>query len=396
MTTRMTDMQQRPSGAKRNYLMRAMYFNQVSMGIYLLLIGAVLPMIRAEYGLSYRLSGLMMGIQSAGYFLAGLAAPLLPRRFGVKKTYLILANLAAAGLGIIILTGNPFLLLCAMLMTGISKGSSGNYNNAIISNLSGNDPAKLNFLQACFAIGACAAPLIAVVCGAAWRTALLTEIGIAAIVLLYSLKIEIGPEAYPLSGDTGRTDFGFFRSRVFWICAIFLSVYMAIEASIMGFLVTYFVDTGMAREGRAQMLSTLLWIALLAGRLACSWLSTRFAPVHMLLVMSIGVAASFVLFIFGGSVPLVLTGSVGLGLFMAGMYGTAIGDVGDMLERYPMSMGMLIVIPGLVSAVTPSLIGILADMWDIRRGMMAIFALIALLLLITAVDLREVKRDGSR
>ena len=41
-----------------------------------------------------------------------------------------------------------------MLMTGISKGSCGNYNNSIVSNLSGNDASKLNFLQACFAIGA--------------------------------------------------------------------------------------------------------------------------------------------------------------------------------------------------------------------------------------------------
>ena len=396
----MADLHRQSAGqlpdAKKNYLMRAMFFNQVSMGIYLLLIGAVLPLIRAEYGLSYRLSGLMMGIQSAGYFLAGLAAPLLPRRFGVKKTYLVLANLAAAGLAVIMLTGNPILLLCAMLMTGISKGSSGNYNNAIVSNLSGNSPSKLNFLQACFAIGACLAPLIAFLCGDDWRKALLAEIAIAAAVLLYSLKIEIGPEAYPISGGGEKADFGFFRSGVFWICALFLSVYMAIEASIMGFLVTYFVDTGMAQEGRAQMLSTLLWIALLAGRLGCSYLSTRFRPVHMLLVMAIGVAVSFVLFIFGGSVPVVIAGSVGLGLFMAGMYGTAIGDVGDMLERYPMSMGMLIVIPGLVSAVTPSLIGFLADMWDIRRGMMAIFALIGLLLLVTGVDLWYAGKKSGR
>ena len=90
------------------YLLRCMYLNQTSMGIYLLLIGAVLPMIRAEYGLTYKLSGIMMGVQSAGYFLAGLAAPLLPGWFGIKKSYLVLANLALAGLGMIMFTGIPF------------------------------------------------------------------------------------------------------------------------------------------------------------------------------------------------------------------------------------------------------------------------------------------------
>ena len=374
---------------QNKYLLRCMYLNQTSMGIYLLLIGAVLPMIRAEYGLSYKLSGVMMGVQSAGYFLAGLAAPLLPGLFGIKKSYLVLANLALAGLVMIMFTGNPFLLLCAMLMTGLSKGSCGNYNNSIVSNLSGNDASKLNFLQACFAIGACIAPLIAFVCGDSWRMAFTAEIAIGIVILLYCLGMKIEDGAYPAPGRGTGMDLGFFRSKVFWICAAFLSCYMAIEACIMGFLVTYYVDTGLVPEGRAQMLSILLWAAVLIGRLACAALSRIFRPVHMLLVMSVGVAVSFILFIFGGSVIPVTIGSVGLGLFMAGMYGTAIGDVGDLLEKYSLSMGMLIVIPGLVSTLMPSLIGILADLWDIRKGMMSIFALIILLLAVTIADLRQ-------
>ena len=374
---------------QNRYLLNCMYLNQTSMGIYLLLIGAVLPLIRAEYGLSYKLSGIMMGVQSCGYFLAGLAAPLLPGLFGIKKTYLALANLAMIGLGMILFTGNPLLLLCAMLLTGLSKGSCGNYNNSIVSNLTGNDASSLNFLQACFAIGACIAPLIALICGASWRMAFLTEIVIGIAILVYCLGMKIGKEAYPVSVSKSGMDFGFFRSKVFWSCAAFLSCYMAIEACIMGFLVTYYVDTGLVSEGRAQMLSILLWAAVLVGRLASSALSRKYRPAHMLLVMSVGVAVSFLLFIFGGSIIPVTVGSVGLGLFMAGMYGTAIGDVGDLLEKYSMSMGMLIVIPGLVSTLMPSLIGILADLWDIRRGMMAIFALIILLLAVTMVNLRQ-------
>ena len=331
---------------QNRYLLNCMYLNQTSMGIYLLLIGAVLPLIRAEYGLSYKLSGIMMGVQSCGYFLAGLAAPLLPGLFGIKKTYLALANLALIGLGLIIFTGNPLLLLFAMLLTGLSKGSCGNYNNSIVSNLTGNDASSLNFLQACFAIGACIAPLIALICGASWRMAFLTEIVIGIAILVYCLGMKIGKDAYPVSVSKSGMDFGFFRSKVFWICAAFLSCYMAIEACIMGFLVTYYVDTGLVSEGRAQMLSILLWAAVLVGRLASSALSRKY-------------------------------------------HGTAIGDVGALLEKYSMSMGMLIVIPGLVSTLMPSLIGILADLWDIRRGMMAIFALIILLLAVTMVNLRQ-------
>ena len=243
---------------QNRYLLNCMYLNQTSMGIYLLLIGAVLPLIRAEYGLSYKLSGIMMGVQSCGYFLAGLAAPLLPGLFGIKKTYLALANLAMIGLGMILFTGNPLLLLCAMLLTGLSKGSCGNYNNSIVSNLTGNDASSLNFLQACFAIGACIAPLIALICGASWRIAFLTEILIGIAILVYCLGMKIGKEAYPVSVSKSGMDFGFFRSKVFWICAAFLSCYMAIEACIMGFLVTYYVDTGLDLPAQLSAVNTCL------------------------------------------------------------------------------------------------------------------------------------------
>ena len=47
---------------------------QVGMGIAMTMIGAVLPQIAGEYGLDYSFSGLMLSVQSAGYFIAGLAA----------------------------------------------------------------------------------------------------------------------------------------------------------------------------------------------------------------------------------------------------------------------------------------------------------------------------------
>lgn len=58
---------------------------QVGMGIAMTMIGAVLPQIAGEYELDYSFSGLMLSVQSAGYFIAGLAAGYLPRYFGCKK-----------------------------------------------------------------------------------------------------------------------------------------------------------------------------------------------------------------------------------------------------------------------------------------------------------------------
>ena len=102
---------------------------QVGMGIAMTMIGAVLPQIAGEYELDYSFSGLMLSVQSAGYFIAGLAAGYLPRYFGARKCYVGLGAMAFIGLWLLMHTSQPFLLLLAMLLTGISKGSGNNFTN---------------------------------------------------------------------------------------------------------------------------------------------------------------------------------------------------------------------------------------------------------------------------
>lgn len=77
---------------------------QVGMGIAMTMIGAVLPQIAGEYGLDYSFSGLMLSVQSAGYFIAGLAAGYLPRYFGARKCYVGLGAMAFIGLWLLMHT----------------------------------------------------------------------------------------------------------------------------------------------------------------------------------------------------------------------------------------------------------------------------------------------------
>lgn len=113
---------------------------QVGMGIAMTMIGAVLPQIAGEYGLDYSFSGLMLSVQSAGYFIAGLAAGYLPRYFGARKCYVGLGAMAFIGLWLLMHTSQPFLLLLAMLLTGISKGSGNNFTNQFTANISQGTP----------------------------------------------------------------------------------------------------------------------------------------------------------------------------------------------------------------------------------------------------------------
>lgn len=373
---------------KHQYLMQDIFIAYLAMGVYLTLIGSVLPAIKAEYQISYQVGGWMMSAQQIGYLVAGIAASLIAGKIGVKVTYLSFGVLAFIGLALMMVTGNPVVLLFAMLLTGLCKGCTANFGNQITSTLSNNDSSLLNLSQAFFAIGTCLAPIITMLCGTSWRTAFAITIAMGVITFLHGLRTEIGPEAFHQESNNGKPDLRFFKKGIFWICCLLLMCYLAFEASVMGWLVTFFVDSGAATETTAQLLATALWVAVLIGRFASAWFATRFRPEHMIVVMTIGVAACFSIMMFSHTLVPMAAATFGLGLFMAGMYGTTLGGSDNLIGQYPMCMGMFIVIPGIGSAITQSAIGTLADQAGIRDGMYFLYILLAILILSTILFLR--------
>lgn len=353
--------------------------NQLGMGVAMTVIGSVLPMMAAEYQLDYQISGILLSVQSVGYLLMGALVGYLPSRMGIKQSYTVLGIAVFAGLAVMMITSNPVLLLIAMFMTGVSKGSNANFCNQFVSNLSRGDTGALNFMQAFFAIGACVAPLIVMVCGASWRMALTIVIIYGLLYTIHGMIVPIGTDAYT-EQEKVRPDYGFLKEELFWLCALMMSAYVAFEASLMGWLVTFFVDTRIVSASTAQILATSLWIALFVGRMLVSKISAFFQPYQMLPVMVIGTAICFTMLLFGHHVILVGMGTIGTGLFMAGLYGTAMGNSGTLMKRYPLCMGMFVVFPGVFSIAALGFIGMLAERFDIHVGMMSLYVLVVLLI----------------
>ena len=378
------------------YLIYDIFIAYLAMGIYLILIGSALPSIKQEYHISYQIGGFMMSAQQIGYLVMGIFVSLIARRIGAKTTYLFFGVLAFVGLALMMVTGNPYVLLFAMLLTGLCKGSTANFGNQIVSTLSNNDASLLNLAQAFFAIGACAAPVIAMVCGASWRLAFGITITVGLVSFFHGLRVTIGPEAFVQETHTGKIDLGFFKTGIFWICCLLLLCYLAFEASLMGWLVTFLVDSGAAGETTAQLLATGLWVAVLAGRLLSAWFATRFQPHQMMIVMTLGVAVCFTMMMCSHTLGWMVVATVGVGLFMAGMYGTTLGGSDNLIGRYPMCMGMFIVIPGIGSAVTQSVIGMIADRIGIRGGMYVLYVLIVLLIAMTALFTAHHRRNREK
>ena len=152
----------------------------------------------------------------------------------------------------------------------------------------------------------------------------------------------------------------------------------------MGWMVTYYTDSGAVGAESAQLLTSLLWITILVGRFGCGALSGRVPPARMILVLCTGIVLFLSILLMSTNLVLMLAGTVGLGLSLSGMYGTTVANAGSVFGEYPLAMGIFVTVTTVGSVITPSIIGGVAAYTGIRAGM-AVLLVPAIIALVLAV-----------
>ena len=89
----------------KKYLITDISLTFLALGIFHLIPGTELPLIRSDYGLTYQFGGFMLSAQSVGVLAGGLLASIPAKLIGAKKTYLIFEMAAISGLVLTVLTG---------------------------------------------------------------------------------------------------------------------------------------------------------------------------------------------------------------------------------------------------------------------------------------------------
>ncbi|WP_125114412.1 MFS transporter [Agathobaculum sp. Marseille-P7918] len=376
-------------GKQKTYVVAELFLVYFALGIGLIMLGSVLPQLREAYALDYKTGGTLLSVQSVGYLAVGLITGTASVKLGLKRAYLLLYALMPVGFLMMLLYGAPLWLIAAMLLTGLAKGAVTDYNNRIMSDYSGGNATPLNLLHAFFAIGACVAPILTLVClqrgSNGWRLAMIAALVLLIAALVFGLFMHIEDER-PAEGyqTPASGGFGFFREHIFWQTTAIGFFYQAVEASMMGWLTTFYIDSGALDASAAQIVTSLLWVALLVGRFSCSLIAAHWKPWQMMLVMCTGIAAFLALLVCATALPLLLIATAGLGLCMSGMYGTSVSNAGDIFSRYPICMGLFVSITGVGGAVAPTVVGLAADHVGIRFGF-AMLLIAAICLLAAAI-----------
>ena len=383
-------------GEREKYVLNCCFFVFAVNGLYGMILGSLLPLISDEYGLNNTVSGALLSAHQVGNLIAGFIAGILPLYLGRKKSVMFLCGFVVVGFTIMILTGNPVLLILAFLFTGLSRGSISNFNNAIVNEVSDSSPAALNILHSVFAVGAILAPILVIgttkIGGdSGWKIAagVIIALGIISILLFFKMEID---DHVKEKGKV-KISYGFLNNKFFWMSAGILFFYLCAEATINGWIVKYFVDANIMTRQYAQMLASLLWMVILAGRLTCAFIGDRVPKSILLMVLSLGTTGFYLLLLATQNVTIITIAIMGLGFFMAGIYPTTISNTGEFIKEYPMSMGVLLMLGGVGGIIMPIITGALADTYGIYAGMSAI--VVAIILMVVCVILNLLMKPSS-
>ena len=388
----------RSIGRDNCYIVANLFYAYFAQGVAVIMLGAVLPALKADYALNYQVGGMLLSVQSIGYAISGLGAGFLPLYFGLKNSFIGMTSGLAIGMGMLLISGNPVWLLIAMALIGINKGSVTNYNNQIISDLAKGNAGPLNLLHAFFAIGACLAPVVVLLCGKAdptgWRLAVLIAavVGALGLLAMTRMKLDNTRSVGKAKEKKVPVSYGFFREKIFWVTILIGFFYQAIEGVIMGWLTSFFVDSGVMTNDFAQVVTSTLWISLLVGRLGCSGLAARFRPYQMILVMAGGQLLFLHALVHSHSFAAMMAATIGLGLSMSGMYGTTVSNAGDLFARYPVCMGFFVLMTSMGAVIAPAIVGIVADAAGMRTGLASVLIAAAALVIMAVYNLLSVRK----
>lgn len=353
-----------------NDLLLKTYFIFLASGAVSTLTGAILPEMQAEYNLSYSLRGLLLSFQQCGNLAAVFLAGFLPYLIGRKKCTILLASGITLGIILYVLSGNPILLIIAFTLTGVGRGTLSNTSNVVVASITGNSTAGLNILHASFAMGALISPLIAALLVGRWKLTSMIFAVIMAISILFIANSSLSNEREKKEKEN---NIAFYRDVDFYLVSFILFFYLCSEASLMGWMVTYFTETGLLSPSYAKVMQSLIWIMILAGRIIIASISPKFKN-KMIIVLALGLILvfSFILMMSFNSKILMVISLLLVGFSMSGIYPTTISTQNPKYNKNTIATGSCMAIATLGGVLWPNVIGVVAEYNTLKTAMFTI------------------------
>jgi len=360
-------------------------------GMITAILGSLLPLISYEHTLSNTVSGSLLSAHQAGMMAAVFLAGILPFYFGRKRVLLCACGIAVSGFVLMTVSGNPLWLIAAFLFAGLGRGSISNFCNSAVSEVSGGSAGALNFLHGIFAVGALLAPLFVmfgmqILGDWGWRLGAWVMTGF----LIFNMFLFPRAKLVEFTKEQRqKLSYQFLKKRIVWYHIGATFFYIAAESTVIGWLVMYFVDSSIVSAQYAQVLASILWAAIFAGRITIVLVGGRFSKHTILFITTTGMAVFYVALLLARDALSITLVVIGLGFFMAGIFPTLIASSGKIMKEYPMSLGVMLLLGISAAIIMPLVTGILSDSFGMLAGMSAVIAALVLLFLFVVLISRS-------
>ena len=349
-------------------------------GLMALSVGSIMPYLREARGLDYVFCGFLVSIHSVGNLASSFLAGMLPMAIGRKRSILVFNILYPIAYLLILVASGRAALVLAFMFTGLARGATSNYCNSRINSLAPGKVWMLNGLHASFSVGALIFPMLLSIItqssDANWISACVIMLicGIVSWVLYFSMpQDEFNKEKLAKKGkENSESGMGFLKDPLFYFSTATLFFYLCAEQGVIGWMITYFKDTGLLTGTLSQMTATVQWLMMLCGRLSVAYLSTKVDKYKMIRLMGVFMAVFFVFLLFARTPITIMIGIIGFGFAMAGIYPTTVSFTGKLTEKYQTAWSYILTIASFGSILMPSIVGAIAKEAGIYLGIATI------------------------
>lgn len=313
-------------------------------GIILLLLGPLVPSFMATFAIGESMAGLLLAAGSAGFVSGLFFAGTVIDRVNVRTALAIGLTVEAAALLLFAVAPAFAVALVAgfALRFGASFIEAGANVMPSLTVQRRSPHAVMNLVHMFFSIGAFVAPfLIGLYLEAtgAWRPIMLLTLIPVTLVLAGTLQLRMprqAPQRDPAE-SLPRSHIGsVFRMKHVIFGAFTLFFYVGAEVGVSSWVVHYLQsEVGLPPVYSAAGLS-VLWIAIMIGRLANSILANRYSSRTLVTLSGIGGALGSLAFLFAGGVLGAYLALIWIGLCFSGVFPNVMAELNN---RHPEKTG---------------------------------------------------------
>jgi fucose permease len=314
----------------------AAYAGHFLFGIVMALLGAILPSLSSEIGLSLAQAGTLFLVMNACILGSSLGLGPLMDRFGMKPPLVGGPLLTAAGLGAMALARGPEALALGAALLGLGGGALNGAGNTLVADLHTAQEARsaaLNRLGVFFGFGALVIPLaIGLLLEVASLGAILLAAALACLAVAAGIARMVLPPPKHERPLGPREVLGFLRERLLLVFALLLFFQSGNEFVAGGYTSSYLVrQLGFSVRAASWALAGY-WAALMLARVLMSRVALRVSGTRLIVGCALASAAATLLLAASRHPALALLAVLLLGAGLAGIFPTALGVVG---ARYP-------------------------------------------------------------